>query len=213
MTSGDTMRSMLLLLAALASGLAFAETPLPSYEDELSRVAERQIQRLMELGDTEGGPGVVQCVGERRATGNRLADAPSELREQPAVARMCGLFERALVARVAGEQHRHDVEVCRDLVPQVGPFSFGPLHRSGHPLGGITMPQGPPYNPGRSRDQPDQDKPGGKTPAAAVSKPDIQQPEKPDAQQYGSPSENKVQPGLPPDQLAADFLQLMCKRR
>lgn len=40
---------MLLLLASLA----LAELPLPSYEDELSRIAEREIAALMEQGETE----------------------------------------------------------------------------------------------------------------------------------------------------------------
>ncbi|TNE91331.1 MAG: tetratricopeptide repeat protein [Deltaproteobacteria bacterium] len=40
---------MLLLLASLA----FAELPLPSYEDELSRIAEREISRLMERGEVD----------------------------------------------------------------------------------------------------------------------------------------------------------------
>ncbi len=62
----------------------------------------------------------VEGVGEARSAGSRLAHAASKLDEQAPVAGARRLFERSLVAGVAGEQHRHDVEEGRHLIAQVG---------------------------------------------------------------------------------------------
>ena len=84
---------------------------------------------LFELLEAEIDARLVQRVGEAGAPRRAFAHPAAHLGEQPAVAGMGGLFQCALVAAVAGEQHRDDVEIRRELVPQIGPGSGSVLDR------------------------------------------------------------------------------------
>ena len=76
---------------------------------------------LFELLEAEIDARLLQRVGEAGAPRRAFAHPAAHLGEQPAVAGTGGLLQCALVAAVAGEQHRDDVEIGRQLVAQIGP--------------------------------------------------------------------------------------------
>ena len=77
----------------------------------------------------EVGPGSFQGVGQAGSASPRLTHAPAKFGKQPSVACEGRLFQRALVAGVAGEQHGHHIEKRRHLIPQVGPNGVGSFDR------------------------------------------------------------------------------------
>ncbi len=84
---------------------------------------------LLELDETQIVGGRAQRLDETPARRTDLAHPTPELDEQPPVTGPRGLFERAFVPAVAGEQHRDDIEIRRELETQIGLRRRGPARR------------------------------------------------------------------------------------
>ena len=84
---------------------------------------------LFQLLEAEIDARVLRASVRLAPRGRGLAHPASHLDEQPAVAGARRLLERSLVAAVAGQQHRDDVEVGRQLVAQIGTHGGWPARR------------------------------------------------------------------------------------
>ena len=76
---------------------------------------------LIKFNKTKSLADVTESIDHRPAGGNRPSKRGTQLSEQSAIAETGRLLEGRLVTRLSRDEHRHEIQIRRQLMTKVGP--------------------------------------------------------------------------------------------